>query len=99
MRCHKTKSLNVKCTHNTQQINDSECKSIAKKRRVFSRNVQISSASKDRLHVCDVFDCGSVHTTARGLAVHKTKCPSKRLQADNKLSVELDTVSVSTIDR
>ena len=73
--------------------------SIPKKRRMsFEETVQICCPLKKGRYSCDVFDYGSVHDAARGLAIHRAVRHSKRLQADDMMSVESDTVSVSSVE-
>ena len=55
-------------------------------------------ATEKTLNMCDVADCGSLHDTARGLAVHKSKRHAKKMKVDETVNLESDSMSVSTLD-
>ena len=68
-----------------------------------AETVQVPAKSNKVRFVCDIDGCGSVHDTARGLSMHKTKRHSSKVvvqcaQAEDARSMEYETASMSTVD-
>jgi len=76
-------------------------KRIASRETTSVKDYEVSycSPAKRGKYMCDVIDCGSVHDTARGLSIHKTKRHSKNvLNAADNANIEDDSVSITSVN-
>jgi len=93
---HVTKSSTVK--HVGVHTGQSTTSTDIVNKHVVSCEETITVSSKTSRYMCDVIDCVSVHNTARGLAIHKSRRHAKRVQTEDTMTVKSDSVSAGTVD-